>query len=88
MAQKYRGKRGYIPVRPPQDLADSYQQRADAMGIPLSSWVVLRLAEADSAPVPPFVLDDIERGRAKLLALAQEQQLDLEEGSLPMARSA
>lgn len=73
------GERGYVPVRPPIDQRNTYAERAEALGISLGSWAVMRLAEAEGLPVPDYIQDELRKARARQLALGAQAALDIDE---------
>lgn len=73
-----KGDREAITTRVPPSHHSHYQERADALGIPLGSWVALKLAEIEELDVPSFVESDLDRAEAKRLAeIRAEGQGDL-----------
>lgn len=76
-----RGDRAAISLRVPKDQRAIYEQRAAELGIPLSSWVAIKLAEAEGLDVPAYVQEEIRKA-----ALLREITASQEE--LPLARSA
>ncbi len=85
--RKHLGERGYIPIRPPLDQKQTYSERAEALGISLGSWSVMRLAQAEGLPVPDYINDELARGAARRESLAAQAQFDLEDGGGPVARA-
>ncbi|MBF0816300.1 hypothetical protein E4U02_07735 [Microbacterium paludicola] len=99
MAQRNRGDRAYMPLRPPTDQQEHYKQKADELGISLGSYGVMRLAQAEGLPVPDYITDEIEQARRKRLNAAarrRTEQLsflevredDTARGGQPLARTA
>ena len=87
--RRHLGERGYVPVRPPIDQKQVYSERADALGISLGSWAVMRLAQAEGLPVPDYIQDELAKGAARLKALETQTALDIDEEGhgRPMARA-
>lgn len=71
-------------MRIPGDHADTYKHRADTLGIPLSSWITLALAEHEGLPIPDYVQKEIRKAAEERAARAAEQEIDM----LDMPRSA
>lgn len=76
-----RGQRTAISVRVPVDQRSIYEERAAELGIPLSSWVTIKLAEAEGLEVPDYVQEEIRRA-------ARRRQYESEQEELPLARTA
>lgn len=94
--RKSKGERGFISVRPPVGHLAVYQERAESMGLSLSDYVVLALAQSHDLPVPDYIIEELEKVRTKREAERSNtgaQQLDfpvskrLQRGR-PLARSA
>ncbi len=64
-------------MRIPDDHADIYKQRADELGIPLSSWIALALAEHEDLDVPGYVKDEIKKATRKRILASLELELDM-----------
>lgn len=58
--RKSRGTRMSVSVRPSPELKAVYEEHAAAMGIPLSSWIMLNLNSHLGLPVPSYVYDDLQ----------------------------
>lgn len=71
-------------MRVPGDHAETYKQRADDLGIPLSSWITLALAEHEGLPVPDYVQKEINKASAERKAREREQEINM----LDLPRSA
>lgn len=76
-----RGDRAAISMRVPIDQRAIYEARAAELGIPLSSWAAIKLAEAEGLPIPDYVADEIRKAEEK-----RRHEDELEE--LQMPRSA
>lgn len=76
-----RGDRAAISLRVPVDQRAVYEERASELGIPLSSWVAIKLAEAEGLPVPDYVQEEIRKA-------ALQRQFAAGQEELPLARSA
>ncbi|ALJ22330.1 hypothetical protein [Microbacterium sp. No. 7] len=79
-----RGDRVGVTMRVPGDHAETYKQRADDLGIPLSSWITLALAEHEGLPVPDYVQKEIRKASAEREAREREQEINM----LDLPRSA
>ena len=64
-----RGDRATVTARIPDDHADIYKQRADELGIPLSSWIALALAEHEDLDVPGYVKGEIKKADPRLIGI-------------------
>ena len=60
-----RGDRRQFPLRPPRQHYDTFKAHADELGIPLGSYVLLRLSEAEGLPIPDFVRRHLDKARAR-----------------------
>lgn len=77
--QPSRGDRSNVTVRVPTEHRAVYEARAAELGIPLGSWVAIKLAEAEGLEVPDYIEREIARAarrtsvnrRGKGRALAQ-----------------
>lgn len=89
-----RGARTSINARIPDDQYAIYDAAALKLGIPIGSYITMRLAENHGLPVPEYVLDEIETARVRReqeLHQNGAQPFDLpidDEGGVPLARSA
>ena len=72
-----RGDRVGVTMRIPGDQAEAYKRRANALGIPLSSWITLALAEHEGLSVPDYVQAEISKSARKRAGRATEQELDM-----------
>lgn len=77
--RKHLGERGYVPVRPPIDQKQTYAKRADALGISLGSWAVMRLAEAEGLPVPVYIQEELAKAEARRKASRTQARLDIDD---------
>lgn len=64
-------------MRIPDEHAEIYKQRAEDLGIPLSSWIALTLAEHESLPIPGYVREEILKAKRERLLVAMELELDM-----------
>ena len=64
-------------MRIPDEQAEVYKGRADALGIPLSSWITLALAEHEGLSVPEYVQADINKAARERAIRAMEMELDM-----------
>lgn len=76
-----RGERVTLLSRPPADQHAVYHDAAEALGIPISSYVAMRMAELHGLEIPDFVHEDLRRAKARRL-IEQSQE------ELPLAQSA
>ena len=72
-----RGDRVGVTMRLPDEHAEIYKQRADALGIPLSSWIALALAEHENLGGPGYVQDEIKKATRKRILASLELELDM-----------
>lgn len=75
-----RGERSAISIRVPVDQRAVYEEQAAALGIPLSSWTAIVLAESVGLPIPDYVEKEIHKAAARR-ALQEGQE------ELPLART-
>ena len=64
-------------MRVPVDQRTVYEEQAAALGIPLSSWVALKLAEAQKLPIPDYVQEEIRKAQARRALEAGQEELPL-----------
>lgn len=64
-------------MRIPGDQAEIYRGRAEELGIPLSSWIALALAEHENLDVPSYVRDEIKKATIERAVRVMEQELDM-----------
>lgn len=64
-------------MRLPDEHAEIYKHRADELGIPLSSWIALALAEHENLNVPGYVQDEIKKATRKRILASLELELDM-----------
>jgi hypothetical protein len=76
-----RGERAAFTVRFPVAQNAVYEERAAELGIPIGSWVALRLAQVEGLPVPAYIEEEIKRAESK-------RAHEAEQGEFPLARSA
>jgi len=76
-----RGERHPHTVRIPVTQNAHYEERAETLGIPIGSWIVLKLAESEGLPVPDYIQKELRKAEAERAAEAEREEL-------PMARSA
>lgn len=72
-----RGERVGVTMRLPDEHAEIYKHRADELGIPLSSWIALALAEHENLNVPGYVQDEIKKATRKRILASLELELDM-----------
>jgi len=72
-----RGNRVSTTARFPEEHGDVFKARADALGIPLSSWITLALSEHERLAVPDYIRDEIQKAERLRLAHESEQELDM-----------
>jgi len=60
-----KGPREPITTRVPTPHHHVFEARAKELGISVSSWVALKLAEVEDLPIPDFVQLDLDKARAK-----------------------
>lgn len=72
-----RGDRVGVTMRIPGDQAEIYRDRAEQLGIPLSSWIALALAEHENLDIPSYVRDEIKKSKIKRAVQAMEQELEM-----------
>lgn len=53
------GDRAQLIARVPTGHAEHYREQAAQMGIPLSDYVALKLAEGAGLPVPAYIADQL-----------------------------
>ena len=76
-----RGERAAFTVRIPIAQNSVYEERAAALGIPIGSWVALKLAETEGLPTPDYIVDELKRAESRRAHQAEQEEL-------PLARSA
>lgn len=64
-------------MRVPAEQAEIYRQRADELGIPLSSWVALVLAQRENLVIPDYVQDEINKAERERAVEATRQEFDM-----------
>ncbi len=64
-------------MRIPGDQAEIYRGRAEELGIPLSSWIALALAEHENLDIPSYVRAEIKKATIERAVRAMEQELDM-----------
>ncbi len=64
-------------MRVPVDHHDVYQQKADALGIPLSSYVAMRLAELEGLEVPGYVQEELRAAEVRRFVERTQEELPL-----------
>ncbi|WP_102191336.1 hypothetical protein [Microbacterium aurantiacum] len=64
-------------MRVPAEQAEIYRQRADELGIPLSSWVALVLAQRENLDIPDYVQDEINKAERERAVEATRQEFDM-----------
>ncbi|MAO80493.1 MAG: hypothetical protein CMH82_07515 [Nocardioides sp.] len=64
-------------MRIPGEHAETYKQRAEDLGIPLSSWITLALAEHEGLSVPDYVQSEINKAAHERASRATEVELDM-----------
>ena len=72
-----RGDRVGVTMRIPGDQAEVYRSRAEELGIPLSSWIALALAEHEQLDVPSYVRSEIKKATIERAVRALEEELDM-----------
>ncbi|PZR02994.1 MAG: hypothetical protein DI536_36535 [Archangium gephyra] len=72
-----RGARTPISLRVPVDHHDVYQQKADALGIPLSSYVAMRMAELEGLDVPAYVQEELRKADVRRFIERTQEELPL-----------
>lgn len=72
-----RGPRSALAMRVPAEQAEVYRQRADELGIPLSSWVALVLAERENLDIPDYVRDEIKKAQRERAIDETRQEFDM-----------
>ena len=80
------GPRELVAVRPTVEQKRIYEERARAMGLSLSNWILLQLALAEGLPFPPSVEEDLAKARARRMVTGEVG--GIEGGELPMQQSA
>ncbi|MBF4570788.1 hypothetical protein ITJ57_18625 [Plantibacter sp. VKM Ac-2880] len=80
--QQPRGTRKAATVRLPENTYEAYESSARDLGIPLGSYLALKLAEAHNEEPPQYVLEEIERAERRARLIRQQEELPT------MARSA
>lgn len=58
------GERSAVSTRPPQDDKTIWQEKADALGVSLGSWVIIVANTAAGLEIPDFVLDELDKAEA------------------------
>lgn len=58
------GERSAVSSRPPQEDKAIWQEKADALGVSLGSWVIIVANTAAGLEIPDFVLDELEKAEA------------------------
>ncbi|MEV8135309.1 hypothetical protein [Microbacterium aurantiacum] len=66
-----------ITMRLPGNHAGTYRQRADQLGISLSSWIAMALAEHEGLQVPDYVQKEIRKAADERAAREREQEIDM-----------
>ncbi|MCS5524754.1 hypothetical protein NY551_18625 [Curtobacterium flaccumfaciens pv. oortii] len=79
--RRSRGRRVQLPTRVPEDHGEFYEARARELGIPVSSYVAMRLAQADGLNTPDYVLEELRVAEARRAATQGQQEF-------PMPRTA
>lgn len=64
-------------MRVPAEQAEIYRQRADELGIPLSSWVALVLAQRENLDIPDYVQEEINKAARERAVDATRQEFDM-----------
>ena len=72
-----KGDRVGITMRLPGNHAGTYRQRADQLGISLSSWIAMALAEYEGLQVPDYVQKEIRKAADERAAREREQEIDM-----------
>lgn len=72
-----RGERSAISIRVPIDQRAVFEERAAALGIPLSSWSAIVLAEAAGLPIPDYVEKEIRKAAARRAIEEGQEELPL-----------
>jgi hypothetical protein len=75
MAREHKGKRGHINTRAPLTHHNTYQARADDLGLDLGDYSVLVMARAHGLPVPDYIARRVDT--AKLLRHDEQYALAL-----------
>lgn len=58
-----KGRRSMMAARAPEEQAEHYFALASELGLPLSDWIVLTLAESTGLPVPQYILAEVDAFR-------------------------
>lgn len=72
-----RGPRVSTTARFPEEHGDVFKARADALGIPLSSWITLALSEHERLAVPDYIRDELRKAEQQRRTRESEQELDM-----------